>query len=133
MRRVVHRPDIGPSSLPLTAAPATVWWSHVRRRAAHAIVTSAVVLEVGIAGWVLGHGALWLLVATLAVTLRRYALGHARRRVLADLAGLRSPLLLAMLLRCGRRPRALGAGRRWPASPGWCGPSGQPAQATGTA
>ena len=52
---------------------------------AHAIVTLTVVIEVGIAGWVLGHGMLWLLGATLAVTAADTLWGMTRRRLLAML------------------------------------------------
>ena len=65
---------------------------------AHAIVTLTVVIEVGIAGWVLGHGMLWLLGATLAVTAADTLWGMTRRRMLADLAGFEVAALLALLL-----------------------------------
>ena len=65
---------------------------------AHVIVTLTVVIEVGIAGWILGHGMLWLLGATLAVTAADTVWGMTRRRVLADLAGFEVAALLALLL-----------------------------------
>jgi hypothetical protein len=65
---------------------------------AHAIVTLTVVIEVGIAGWILGHGTLWLLGATLAVTAADTIWGMTRRRVLADLVGLEVAVVLAILL-----------------------------------
>jgi hypothetical protein len=46
-----------------------------------------VVLEVGIAGWALGYGALWLLVMTVAVTVADTIWGVFQRRVPADIAG----------------------------------------------
>ena len=55
-------------------------------------------LEVGIAGFALGHGALWLLVITAAVTLADTAWGVARRGVPADLAGLQVAAALVLML-----------------------------------
>jgi hypothetical protein len=71
---------------------------------AHAIVTLTVVIEVGIAGWILGHGMLWLLGATVAVTAADTIWGMTRRRVLADLVGLEVAVVLAMLLAVGTDP-----------------------------
>src|SRR4029079_9324727 len=84
------------------------------------IVTSAVVLEVGIAGWYAGHGALWLLVMTggrppghyalwrlvmtAAVTLADTAWGVARRRALCDLAGFEVAATLCAMLALGADP-----------------------------
>lgn len=62
------------------------------------IVTTTVVLEVGIAGWALGHGWLWLLVMTAALTLAETGWGILRRHALVDLAGLQVALALVMLL-----------------------------------
>jgi hypothetical protein len=62
------------------------------------IVTATVVLEVGIAGWALGHGMLWLLVMTAAVTALDTAWGTLRRGTLGDLAGLEIALALSALL-----------------------------------
>jgi hypothetical protein len=62
------------------------------------VVTFAAMLEVGIAGYVLGHGALWLLAITAAVTLADTAWGVARRGVPADLAGLQVAAALALML-----------------------------------
>jgi hypothetical protein len=62
------------------------------------IVTATVVLEVGIAGWALGHGALWLLVMTAVVTIADTAWGMLRRGTLGDLAGLEVALTLSALL-----------------------------------
>ena len=66
-----------------------------RRRS---IVTTTVVLEVGIAGWALGHGWLWLLVMTAALTLVDTGWGILRRHALGDLAGLQVALALVVLL-----------------------------------
>src|SRR5919204_4854977 len=63
-----------------------------------AAVTTAVVLEVGIAGWALGYGALWLLVMTVAVTVADTVWGVVRRRVAADIAGLEVALALAIMV-----------------------------------
>jgi hypothetical protein len=63
-----------------------------------AAVTTAVVLEVGIAGWALGYGALWLLVMTIAVTVADTVWGVIRRRVPADIAGLEVGLALAVMV-----------------------------------
>ncbi|MDX6520433.1 MAG: hypothetical protein QOG02_1726 [Gaiellales bacterium] len=62
------------------------------------IVTATVVLEVGIAGWALGYGWLWLLVMTAALTLAETGWGILRRHALGDLAGLQVALALALLL-----------------------------------
>ena len=63
-----------------------------------AVVTTTVVLEVGIAGWALGHGALWLLVMTAVVTVFETGWGIVRRRALGDLAGMEVALTLVLLL-----------------------------------
>ena len=63
-----------------------------------AAVTTAVVLEVGIAGWALGYGALWLLVMTVAVTVADTIWGVFRRRVPADIAGLEVALALGVMV-----------------------------------
>ena len=65
------------------------------------IVTVAVVLEGGIAGWALGAGWLGLLVMVAAVTLADTAWGMARRGVIADIAGLEVALALAVMLAVG--------------------------------
>ena len=65
------------------------------------IVTVAVVLEGGIAGWALGAGWLGLLVMVAAVTLADTAWGIARRGVIADIAGLEVALALAVMLAVG--------------------------------
>jgi len=65
------------------------------------VVTVAVVLEVGIAGWTLGAGWLGLLVMVVAVTVADTAWGITRRGVLADLAGLEVALALALMLAMG--------------------------------
>jgi hypothetical protein len=62
------------------------------------VVTATVVLEVGIAGWALGHGALWLLVMTAVVTVLETGWGILRRGVLGDLAGLEVAVALLLLL-----------------------------------
>ena len=63
-----------------------------------AVVTTTVVLEVGIAGWALGHGALWLLVMTAVVTVFETGWGIVRRGALSDLAGMEVALTLVLLL-----------------------------------
>ena len=70
------------------------------------------VLEVGIAGWALGHGALWLLVMTVAVTVADTVWGVFRRRVPADIAGLEVALALAVMVVFGADafPEAVTAG-----------------------
>lgn len=65
------------------------------------MVTVAVVLEVGIAGWALGAGWLGLLVMIAVVTITDTAWGIARRGVLADLAGFEVALALALMLALG--------------------------------
>jgi hypothetical protein len=62
------------------------------------IVTATAIAEVGIAGWVLGHGALWLAVMIAAVTAVETAWGIARRGVAADVAGLQVAAVLGILL-----------------------------------
>jgi len=62
------------------------------------VVTATVVLEVGIAGWALGHGALWLLVMTAVVTVLETGWGILRRGALGDLAGLEVAVALLLLL-----------------------------------
>jgi hypothetical protein len=62
------------------------------------VVTATVVLEVGIAGWALGHGALWLLVMTAVVTVLETGWGILRRGALGDLAGLEVAVALLVLL-----------------------------------
>ena len=66
-----------------------------------AAVTTAVVLEVAIAGWALGHGALWLLMMTVAVTVADTVWGVVRRRVAADVAGLEVALALGVMVAFG--------------------------------
>ena len=56
------------------------------------------VLEVGIAGWALGYGALWLLMMTVAVTVADTIWGVFRRRVPADIAGLEVALALGVMV-----------------------------------
>jgi hypothetical protein len=69
-----------------------------------AVVTSAVVLEVGIAGWYIGHGLVWLLAMTAVVTLADTAWGVIRRRILCDVAGVEVAATLAILLVLGADP-----------------------------
>jgi hypothetical protein len=65
-----------------------------------AVVTIAVILEVGIAGWWRGDGALWLVVMLAAVTLFDCALGMVRRRSYGDLVGVElGAVLIALVLR----------------------------------
>ena len=61
-------------------------------------------LEVGIAGWMLGYGALWLLAGCLAVTVADTLWGMTRRRMLADLVGLEVAATLAIALHAGADP-----------------------------
>ena len=64
------------------------------------MVTVTVILEVGIAGWWRGDGALWLAAMLAAVTLLDCALGMVRRRAYADIVGVElGAVLVAMLLR----------------------------------
>jgi len=63
-----------------------------------AVVTTAATLEVGIAGWYLGHGPEWLWAMLAAITLMDCALGIVRRRSYADLAGLELGAVLVALL-----------------------------------
>ncbi|MDX6593029.1 MAG: hypothetical protein QOJ13_2225 [Gaiellales bacterium] len=65
------------------------------------IVTTTVIVEVGIAGWVLGYGALWLLVMIAAVTAADTVWGVLRRHVPADIAGLEVAALLGILMVAG--------------------------------
>jgi hypothetical protein len=69
-----------------------------RRRS---ILTIAVVLEGGIAGWALGAGWLGLLVMVAVVTVVDTVWGIARRGVIADIAGLEVALALAVMLAVG--------------------------------
>lgn len=62
------------------------------------VVTLAAMLEVGIAGWWLGYGGLWLASMIAAVTLVDCAFGIVRRRAPADLAGLELGAILVALL-----------------------------------
>jgi hypothetical protein len=62
------------------------------------VVTIAVMLEVGIAGWWLGHGALGLAAMIAAVTVVDCGFGVVRRRAPADLAGLELGAILVALL-----------------------------------
>jgi hypothetical protein len=65
---------------------------------ARTVVTLALVVELGITGWVLGHGLAWLLAATVAVTAVDSSWGLLRRRYLADVTGLELALALALLM-----------------------------------
>ena len=69
------------------------------------------VIEVTLAGWVLGHGWLALLVMTAAVTATDTLWGLLRRGVLADLAGLEVAATLARAAGDRRRPGDDRAGR----------------------
>ena len=71
---------------------------------ARTAVTVTVVVEATLAGWVLGHGWLALLVMTAAVTATDTLWGLLRRGVLADLAGLEVAATLAVLLAIGADP-----------------------------
>ncbi len=64
------------------------------------VVTVTVMLEVGVAGWWRGDGALWLAAMLAAVTLVDCAIGIVRRRSYADLVGVEmGAVLVAMLIR----------------------------------
>jgi hypothetical protein len=64
------------------------------------VVTVTVILEVGIAGWWRGDGALWLAVMLAVITLVDCAVGVVRRRAYADVVGVEiGAVLLAMLVR----------------------------------
>jgi hypothetical protein len=65
------------------------------------LVTIAVVLEAGIAGWAVGAGFLGLLVMIAAVTIADTTWGIAHRGVIADIAGLEVALALALMLAVG--------------------------------
>jgi hypothetical protein len=64
-------------------------------------VTITVVIEATLAGWVLGHAWLALLLMTVAVTAADTLWGLLRRGVLADLAGLEVAAALALLVALG--------------------------------
>jgi hypothetical protein len=68
---------------------------------ARSIVTFTAVLEGAIAGWWLGAGWLGLLAMVAAVTSADTAWGIARRRTMADVAGLEVALALAVMLAAG--------------------------------
>jgi hypothetical protein len=64
------------------------------------VITLAAVLETGILGWWLGHGAMWLFAMLAAVTLADCATGVVRRRAISDLAGVElGAVLVAVLVR----------------------------------
>jgi len=60
------------------------------------VATLTAVLEIGIAGWYLGHGVLWLVAAVAAVALADCTLGLVRRGVAADVVGLGMVAVLAL-------------------------------------
>ena len=68
------------------------------------VVCSALVLELGIAGYAAGHGARWLLLALLSVTLVDTSWGLLRRRRLGELAGIEIALVLGVLMARGTDP-----------------------------
>jgi hypothetical protein len=68
---------------------------------ARTVVTFAVVLEGAIAGWALAAGWLGVLAMVAAVTIADTAWGVARRRAIADLAGLEAALALAIMIAVG--------------------------------
>ena len=82
----------------LSAGPSRPYIGIVFGSRSRAAVTTAVVLEVGIAGWALGYGALWLLVMTVVVTVADTIWGVFQRRVPADIAGLEVGLALAVMV-----------------------------------
>jgi hypothetical protein len=64
------------------------------------VITIATAIEVGIAGWALGHGWMWLGVMVAAITLVDCGIGLVRRRALADVVGVElGALLVAFLMR----------------------------------
>ena len=82
----------------LSAGPSRPYIGIVFGSRSRAAVTTAVVLEVGIAGWALGYAALWLLVMTVVVTVADTVWGVFQRRVPADIAGLEVGLALAVMV-----------------------------------
>ena len=85
----------------LSAGPSRPYIGIVFGSRSRAAVTTAVVLEVGIAGWALGYGALWLLAMTVVVTVADTIWGVFQRRVPADIAGLEVGLALAVMVAFG--------------------------------
>jgi hypothetical protein len=67
-------------------------------------VTITAVIEVTLAGWVLGHAWIALLAMTAAVTAVDTLWGMLRRGVLADLAGFEVSAALALLAAIGADP-----------------------------
>ena len=67
--------------MPLSRGVSCPYIGEVFGSRSRAAVTTAVVLEVGIAGWALGYGPLWLLVMTAAVTIADTVWGVFLRRV----------------------------------------------------
>jgi hypothetical protein len=64
------------------------------------VLTTATAVEVGIAGWALGHGWLWLAAMVAAITLADCSMGVVRRRAMADVVGVElGALLVAFLMR----------------------------------
>lgn len=84
--------------MPLSYTVSCPYIGEVFGSRSRAAVTTAVVLEVGIAGWALGYGPLWLLVMTVAVTIADTVWGVFLRRVPADIAGLEVALALAVMV-----------------------------------
>jgi hypothetical protein len=68
------------------------------------IVTLAALAEVGLAGWAVGADAVWLLIATAALTAADTLWGIVRRGEPADLAGLEIAATLGLLLLAGTEP-----------------------------
>lgn len=68
------------------------------------VICSALVLELGLAGYAAGHGAQWLLLAVVSVTLVDTCWGLLRRRRLGELAGIEVALVLAVLMAKGTDP-----------------------------
>jgi hypothetical protein len=96
------------------------------------VVTVAAMLEVGIAGWWLGYGGLWLASMIAAVTLADCAFGIVRRRAPADLAGLELGAILVALLVYGDggtlTPAVAAACLSWLIRPGRQDPLSRPPQ-----
>ena len=61
------------------------------------VTTGAGVLELGIAGWYLGHGATWLWAVVAVVTLADCGFGVVRRGVPADVTGIGLAVILVLL------------------------------------
>jgi hypothetical protein len=68
------------------------------------VVCSALVLELGIAGYAAGHGTRWLLLAILSATLVDTCWGLLLSHRLGELAGIEIAVVLAVLMAKGTDP-----------------------------